>query len=115
MLWIAHSWVAVLGAWLWMGCPQAARRQQTLQSAVKDIVEDRHRVRISVQGLQETSHVSSSGVGLWGAPMEVGNQGADVAGRVLFCALPLALPDIIYVPLEPLWPWTHACRLLSSP
>ena len=38
---------------------------------------------------------------LWGTPVEVSNQGADVAGRILFSALPFALPDVIYVPPEP--------------
>ena len=41
---------------------------------------------------------------LQGAPVEVSNQGADVAGRVLLGALPLALPDVIYVPPKPLRP-----------
>ena len=78
-----------------------------MQGPVNDAVEDRRSVHISAQGLQETFHVPSSEVCLWGAPVEVSNQGADVAGRVLFRALPLALPDVIYVPLETLRPWAH--------
>jgi hypothetical protein len=37
-------------------------------------------------------------------PVEVSHKGADVSGRVLLRVLPLALPDVIYVPPQPLRP-----------
>ena len=90
---------------LWLGCPQTVGIQQTLQGPNNDTVEDQ--MQRAPQGTGCSGDISCaiirSPAGR-STPVEISHQGADVAGRVLLAALPLALPDVVDVPPEPLRP-----------
>ena len=83
---------------------QNAKMQQTSQGPVDDIALPNAAYAAARRIRRRSLMFHHQEICLQGAPVEVSNQGADVAGRVLLGALPLALPDVIYVPPKPLRP-----------